>query len=410
MKTVAFNETNLTGLYAIEYCKHQGYQVALVMDDPERPRRWFPEADLQRLKLVDRVIQVANSNDVNEVKKALLLSGEKIDALLTFAEIRTKATAAVCRELGLRGTNPQAIEIAQDKHRFRRVLRERGADTVQSIRIDSIQQLSGMRDTLPFPCFIKPLQGHSSIASMVCHNAAMIDGVIRAAANVTEDWISRAYVVEDYLKGPLVSVEMLTTGRGKHQVAGVADRDVVNDSVEVGASFPLMNESRHAVVEKARAALDAIGFDFGASHVELIDTVDGPHLVEVNTRPGGSNHTLMLDLSTGRSIPGDAVELALGTLDAGTTPLYRFEQGAAWKCFASQKAGSIVRLPSREAIQQNGGVREVWFHHQQGDRVGDLNSNFSWIVQVMCTGKDQREAKLNAARAIEFVEQQTVVA
>jgi biotin carboxylase len=280
---------------------------------------------------------------------------------------------------------------------------------VHSERVESAEQLAAVRDRIRFPCFVKPLQGHSSIGSRVCRNAADIDALIPSLKGITEGWISRAFVIEDYLEGDLVSVEILTTGPGEHQVVGVSDRDIVNDCVEIGASFPLADQHSDAAVRKACAALDAIGFDFGASHVELIVTADGPHLVEINTRPGGSGHTVMLDLSTGRSIVGDCVELALGTLQT-SAPLYGFEQGAAWRCSTSGRPGTIVSLPEPEAVKRNEGVREVWYHHEQGDQIAALNSNFSWILQVMCTGKDRLEAKRNAARAVEFIESHTVIA
>jgi len=408
-KTIVSIETNFSGLDQFLFNKNKGYLTVLVTDGFERYNRWFPEESLKKLKLVDCVIPVANSNDLDEVLAALKSHVKTFDAVITFAEIRTLVTARVNQALGLRGTNPAAIEIAQDKHRFREVLCEKGVDTVKSIRVDSADALWEVRDEINFPCFIKPLQGHSSLGSVVCNNIADLENHIPALKAIDEDWISQSFVIEDYLEGPLVSVEILTIAPGQHQVVGVSDRDVLNDSVEVGASFPVVDEHRDAVVAKACAALDAIGFDFGASHVEIIVTSDGPHLVEVNTRPGGSGHTVMLDLSTGRSIVGDCVELALGTLPS-RRPLYQIEQGAAWKCFTSQKTGRIVSIPSFSAIKENTGVEEVWFHHEQGDEIAGLNSNFSWIVQVMCTGKDRLEAKVNAARAIQFVEQQTVIA
>jgi len=408
-ETIVSIETNFSGLDQFLYARKKGYSTVLVTDGFERYNRWFPEESLKKLKLVDRVIPVANSNDLEEVLAALKSQVKTFDAVITFAEIRTLVTARINQALGLKGTNPTAVETAQDKHRFRQVLREKGVDTVKSVRVESVDALSEVRDEISFPCFVKPVQGHSSLGSFVCHSTADVKKIIPELKAIEEDWISQSFVIEAYLEGPLVSVEILTIAPGQHQVVGVSDRDVLNDSVEVGASFPVVDEHRGAVVQKACAALDAIGFDFGASHVEIIVTSDGPHLVEVNTRPGGSGHTVMLDLSTGRSIVGDCVELALGTLPI-RRPLYQIEQGAAWKCFTSRKAGRIVSIPSFSAIKNNAGVEEVWFHHEQGDEISGLNSNFSWIVQVMCSGKDRLEAKENAARAIQFVEQQTVIA
>jgi biotin carboxylase len=408
MKTVVFIETNFSGLDAIRYCKENGHRSVLVTDNFERFRKWFPASCLHKLDLTDIVISVKNSNDFDEVLRALRQRLDSIDALMTFAEIRTRVAARLCKELGLRGANPDAIAVAQDKRRFRQVLLERGADTVQCHEIDRVELLPTLKGRINFPCFLKPVQGHSSIGAMACRSESEIESVVEALRKIEEDWISPAFVVEDYLEGELVSVEMLTVGPGEHHVVGVADRDVVKGSVEIGSSFPLVNEHREAVERKARQALDAIGYDFGPSHIEIMVTSTGPHLVEVNTRVGGSGHSVMLDLSTSRSIVGDCIELCLGTLPESDR-MYRPVQGAAWKCFVSEATGTISSMPPVDAIKSHPGVEEVWLHHELGDEIHDLNSNYSWIVQVMCTGKDQQEARRNAARAIEFVAEHTVI-
>jgi biotin carboxylase len=408
MKTVVFIETNFSGLDAIRYCKEKGYRSVLVTDSFDRFRKWFPASCLYKLDLADVVITVKNSNDFDEVRQALRDRLDSIDALMTFAEIRTRVAARLCQELGLRGANPEAIAVSQNKCRFRQALLERGADTVRCFEIDRVELLPTLKGRINFPCFLKPVQGHSSIGAMACRSEAEIEGVVAALRGIDEDWISPAFVVEDYLEGDLVSVEMLTLGPGQHQVVGIADRDVVKGSIEIGSSFPLVDGRRAAVERKARAALDAIGYDFGPSHTEIMVTETGPHLVEVNTRVGGSGHSVMLDLATSRSIVGDCVELCLGTL-VRSDPLYRPSRGAAWKCFVSPATGTISSMPSVDAIKGHPGVEEVWLHHEVGDEVKGLDSNYSWIVQVMCTGGDQPEAKRNAARAIEFVAAHTVI-
>lgn len=409
MKTVVFIETNFSGLDAIRYCSEKGYRSVLVTDNFERFRKWFPASSLYKLDLAHTIIEVKNSNDFEEVKQILQEKIGVIDALLTFAEIRTHVAAQLCKELNLRGANVEAIEIAQDKYRFRQVLLERGADSVKCQKIATIDMLPSLTGHVAFPCFLKPVQGHSSIGAVVCHSEAEIDNVVASLRNIAEDWISSDFVVEDYLCGELVSVEMLTTGAGKHQVVGVADRDVVKGSIEIGASFPLKNQHRDAVVHKACAALDAIGYDFGPSHIEIILTDSGPHLVEVNTRVGGSGHSVMLDLSTSRSIVGDCIELCLGNLPE-VAQLYEEKQGAAWKCFVSEASGTLIHMPSLNAIKDNPGVEEVWMHCELGDVINGLSSNYSWIVQVMCSGKDQQQAKHNAAHAIAYVAKHTVIA
>ena len=399
MTTVVFIETNFSGLDAILYCKSKGYRSVLVSDSHERFKKWFPDSCMYKLDQVDLLIQVENSNDIDEVKTALKENLDRVDAVLTFAEIRTEMTARLARDLGLRGADPESIRIAQDKYRFRKVLMEKGADSVKCLRVDTAEQLSASKDDVSYPCFIKPVQGHSSIGAVVCNGADEMDVLAGQLSAIEEDWISKAFVVEDYLQGKLVSVEILTMAEGVHQVVGISDRDLINDCVEVGASFPLRHPLAEQIEGKACAALDAIGYHLGPSHVEMIVTDSGPHLVEVNTRVGGSGHSIMQDLATGRSIVGDCVELCLGKLDAGEN-LYQHRQGAAWKCLVSEESGVLEELPREEDIGKLAGVKYFWLHKHPGDKIVVASTNYHWVLQVMCVGENQAQAKKNADNAI----------
>lgn len=408
MKTVVFIETNFSGLYAIEYCKQHSYKTVLITDSFERFKKWFPASALYKLELVDTVIKVSDSSDVSEVLGVIKEQLGNVDAVMTFAEIRTKTAAIICRELGLRGSNEDAIKKAQDKHQFRQVLQDKGVETVACKKIKQSERALLDKWNLKFPCFVKPVHGHSSIGASVCQHVDDIHEIMSLLNDNTEDCISSSVVVEEYLVGDLTSVEILTTGPGEHQIVGISDRDIVEHSVETGASFPLQHPYHEAIVSKACAALDAIGYDFGASHVELIMTKTGPYLVEINTRVGGSGHSVMLDLATSRSIVGDCVELCLGQLDTGNK-LYHHVQGAAWKCFVYPCGGLIKKLPTVKSIKEKAGVIDVWFHHHVGDTVGKLNSNFNWIAQVMCTGVNRVDAKNNACAAVDFIAANTEI-
>ncbi len=409
MATVVFIETNFSGLEAILYCKEKGYRTILVSDSVERFKKWFPESTLHILDKVDQVISVPNSNDFGAVAETLQHKVGEFDAILTFAEIRTLVTARLAKYFSLPGANPDAIKLAQDKYRFRKVLMDKGADNVECRLIDSARDLPDIKNEIRYPCFLKPVQGHSSIGAVVCKTIDDVDRIAQELASINEDWISSAFVVEDFLDGDLYSVEILTTGPGQHHVVGISDRDVVHNSVEIGASFPFSSPLSERIEQKACAALDAIHYTFGPSHIEIIVQNGVPHLVEVNARVGGSGHSFMLALATSRSIVGDCIELCLGNLNT-ESKIYEHTQGAAWKCYVSEQAGFIKNLPSEDEIKSKFDVEHVWLHRHVGDEVSTLKSNYNWILQVMCRGKDQEEAKLNAGSVINYVAQHTVIA
>lgn len=410
MQKVVMVESNFTGLDAIEKYKSEGYWVVYLTDDPTRADKWFPNSEKWKLGLVDEVIVVEDSNDFDELRRVLEDLHGGVDVLLTFAEIRTAVVALLCQALGLPGASPSAVAIAQNKHMTREMLRQSHVDTVMSTPLSKISELIERAPEFDYPVFIKPSRGHSSIGAVECRDVGDVERVVARLEEVGEDWISTEYVVETLLEGNLVSVEILTVGAGQHHVVGVSDRDVVNGMVEIGASFPMQDARSLRAAEKACEMLDAIGFDFGASHVEMMIAPDGaPHLVEINTRVGGSGHSRMLDIATGESIVGDCLDLCLGKLRKDD-PLYASEKGAAWMCLISPFAGRIVSsATAEEIIEANEGVEDIWFHREPGDEVGAPDSNYSWIVQVLCSGQTRDEAKRNADRAIEFVRVRTKI-
>jgi biotin carboxylase len=225
--------------------------------------------------------------------------------------------------------------------------------------------------------------------------------VIGKIKNLSSEGISTSYLVEDFLEGPLVSVEVLTVSSGIHQVLGIADRDVVASSVEIGSSFPVKPQEADAVIDLAKRALDAIGYTFGPSHIEIIITNSGPHLVEINTRVGGSGHSVMLDAALGRTVVGDCIELCLGTHDLNPD-LYQPKQGAAWHCYTSTQSGILKSLPNESEVLASEGISHIWIHKQLGTQLKELESNFNWIFQVLCVGQNAHDAREKAKNAIEL--------
>ena len=60
-----------------------------------------------------------------------------------------------------------------------------------------------------------------------------------------------------------------------------------------------------------RAVVDAIGFNLGMAHVEIILTGEGRQLVEINPRPMGGDLPRLFEAVTGRSVYDDLLHLHL---------------------------------------------------------------------------------------------------
>ncbi|NUF85484.1 ATP-grasp domain-containing protein [Acinetobacter seifertii] len=409
-KVVVFIETNFTGLDALTYCKEKGYHSVLITDSYERFLSWFPASSLSKIDQASEIINVNNSNDLEELI-SVLKKFEKVDAILTFAEIRTLVTAKLAKEMNVKHSNPQAIEIAQNKSLIRKILAENKVEEVSSVTIKDINFIDDEieKNNLKYPFFIKPLHGHSSIGASVCRNDNDLLNYKKKYIKSNQDGISDELVIEDYLEGQLVSVETLTFAKGQHAIIGVADRDIIHDCVEIGSSFTLDDRIASLAKEKAKKILNCIHYDYGSSHIELIVNDEEARLVEVNTRVGGSGHSIMMDLATGRSIVGDCIECSLGNLKFDENLYSNKKMGASWQCFVPNKEGIIKKLPNIEILQKMKDITNVWFHYQENEKVEDLKSNFSWVVQVMAQGENREAAKFNALTCINYIRENSLV-
>lgn len=79
-----------------------------------------------------------------------------------------------------------------------------------------------------------------------------------------------------------------------------------------GSCFPSDRHDTAAILDYAFRVLDAIGFDFGASYIEMIVAADGPCLVEVNPRLVSAQIPFQMGYALERSIYADLINLHLG--------------------------------------------------------------------------------------------------
>jgi biotin carboxylase len=117
--------------------------------------------------------------------------------------------------------------------------------------------------------------------------------------------VNDTLVVQEFAKGTEYVVDTFSHD-GVHTVSDVCRYTKVNDGAAMAVYDTLEwispDDSVVAgLVEYARAALDAVGFRFGATHTEIMQTANGPRLIEINARPHGSGQPRFCLLATGDS-------------------------------------------------------------------------------------------------------------
>ena len=141
---------------------------------------------------------------------------------------------------------------------------------------------------LGYPLVVKPGDGWGSVNTRLVRDEAELREHFRVLASASYSFGIRPsgeVLLEELVEGPLVSIETLTRG-GMHEVLGITDRILGGRPffVELGGSFPAEVPGGDEAVGAALRALDAIGFDYGPAHTEVVLSKDGPKIIERRAR------------------------------------------------------------------------------------------------------------------------------
>ena len=110
------------------------------------------------------------------------------------------------------------------------------------------------------------------------------------------------------------------------------------------------------LIQATASALCAVGFDLGATHVEVIMTPEGPHIVEMAGRPGGARiATDLIPLAYGMDYTEDLLRVAL---DQPPKRKHSIIAGSAIE-WISAPSGKLRRICGLESAASVPGIVDV---------------------------------------------------
>lgn len=301
-----------------------------------------------------RILDV-DTHDVDAVVAAVRRLDD-VRGLVTSTDTWAVTAADAAHRLGLPGTDPAVARLLRDKGRVRERLHAAGLGpaAVPATGADAVL------DGVGLPAVLKDSAGTSSRGVWPVHDRAGLDAALAAARTAP---LNGSLVAEPFLAGPVYSVETLTWG-GETRLLAVTSRQMsaLPAVREEASALPVALPSAAAkdVEDRVGRWLAATGFDRGFAHVEYVDTVDGPQLVEINPRVGGALVAEGLSRVLGTPTHDAELDVALGRrpglLDHDGTP--RTAVG-----FALVYADAVGRLRGWSGLDALGGYPGAprWF-------------------------------------------------
>jgi biotin carboxylase len=270
----------------------------------------------QLLRRLGAVVDVAG---LSLSDAAAAVADAQPDGVLALADSQLLWTAQLAERLELPFLTPQAAERATDKYLQRAALEAGGVPVPDHWLLppaNDVAAWDALASQARFPAILKPRHGSGSRGVVEVRSLEQLRASVERRnehepALILEEYLRDRHADQDF--ACYVSVEStVSDGRVSH-LAITGRLPPAEPFRETGFFIPsaLAAGDRADVLECAGAAIAALGVTIGCLHTEIKLTPDGPRVIELNARIGGSVAKLM-PIATGINPLTLALRLALG--------------------------------------------------------------------------------------------------
>lgn len=216
------------------------------------------------------------------------------------------------------GSGVLGCALAMDKVRTKQVWQSLGLPTAKYRVLRQESDLDGLLEELGLPLFLKPAHEGSSVGVGKVTKESELLNAYRNAAEVGDDVLA-----EQFIAGAELSVTILK-GEALPSVRMSTDNEFYDyeakyqsDNTQYFCPAGLDNQLEQDIRTLALSAFDALDCSVWGRVDVMLDAQAKPLLLEVNTVPGMTSHSLvpMAAAATGRSFEDLVVEILETTLD-----------------------------------------------------------------------------------------------
>lgn len=227
-------------------------------------------------------------------------------------DVAVLSAARICNELGLPGLGVETAIKATNKYEMIRSFSTNSVPCPKFKLLNNNDNYS-ISDVPDLPFIVKPIDMAGSRGINLVDSYEEMPSLISDSIRASD---SGNVILEEYLVGPEVSVEMVVINR-QPTVLQITDKITSGAPhfVELGHTQPsiLPNPVKEEICEVAKSAVYSLGISNSIVHAEIIITKDGAKMVELGARMGGDGiQQQLIKLSTGIDLPNFAIDLALG--------------------------------------------------------------------------------------------------
>ncbi|MFJ4675898.1 biotin carboxylase [Kitasatospora sp. NPDC088783] len=296
-------------------------------------------------------------------------------AVLAGRETGVELADALSERLGLPSNGTAASAARRDKYVQIETLKARGVPGMRQLRTGDPDELRAWHRRLGGVAVVKPLRSYWGDGVSFCD--APGDSVaalhrLRARGTVQGEPIEEV-VAQEYLVGTEYVLNTVSSG-GTHQLTDAwrTERITANGVRDLVVAQVLLRCDEPPVPELAaygRRVLDALDIRYGAAHLEVKLTPDGPRLVEAGARMSGLPYYTAHLLGEGQLEWVVDAYVRPERFRARAGRGYRRRHAFAWAALVAPAAGRLVRYRALDRIAELESFRDLTVLVGPGDPI-----------------------------------------
>ncbi len=380
-------EFDYSGTQAIRALKKEGYRIILVNSNPATI---MTDPELADATYIEPILwpEVSRIIDIERPDALLPTMGGQTALNCALDLVREGVLAQYNVELI--GATKEAIDKAEDREKFRQLMKEIGLDMPRSAIAHSLEEALSVQAQLGFPTIIRPSFTMGGSGGGIAYNREEFEDICQRGFELSPT--HELLLDESVLGWKEYEMEVI---RDKHDnciiVCSIENLDPMGvhtgDSITVAPAQTLTDKEFQRMRDAAIQVLRAVGVETGGSNVQFAVNPEDGRLLVVEMNPRVSRSSALASKATGFPIAKIAALLAVGyTLDelkneitGGRTPA-SFEPAIDYV---------VVKIP-----------RFNFDKFKEASKT--LSTQMKSVGEVMAIGSNFQEALQKAIRGLEI--------
>ncbi len=319
-------EFDYSTVHAVQTIKKSGYEAIIINNNPETVSTDYTTAD----KLYFEPLTTEDVMNIIEFEKPIgVIASLGGQTAINLAEPLMKHGVKII------GTDCEAIERAEDRGSFERVLKSLNIPQPKGKAVTKIEDGVAAAAEIGYPVLVRPSFVLGGRAMQIVADEAQLRHYLKTAVEIDED---KPVLVDKYIQGREVEIDAICDGRDVF-VPGImelVERTGIHsgDSISVYPTFSISNKVKGIILQYAKKLGLGIGI-VGLYNIQfIVDEKDDVYIIEVN--PRSSRTVPFLSKATGYSLADIATEVILGK---------SLKEQGIFDLYAEEKERYYVKVP-----------------------------------------------------------------